>query len=254
MGARDLRDLAGRSALVTGASQGIGRGIAHVLARRGASVWVNSRTTNSVEGVVQEIRLSGGSVQPAVGSVLDMKWLRKQAADIVAASGSLDILVNNAVAPSRSGPFAESDPEEWELDLGVGLRGYMMATRAVLGPMLEQGSGGVINISSSAGKVGSPNLVAYSAAKGGVIAFTKALARELADTGVRVNSVAPGATNTPMQDRLSDEFKAYMRSTIPAGRYGEPEEVGEMVAFLASDAAAYVLGQTFSVDGGRTMQ
>lgn len=254
MSERDLRNLAGRSALVTGASQGIGRGIAHVLARRGASVWVNSRSAERVAAVVEEIRSVGGEAHPATGSVLDMEWLHGQVAEMVTAAGSLDILVNNAVAPSRSGPFAESDPDDWELDLGVGLRGYMMATRASLGFMIEQGSGSVINISSSAGKVGSPNLAAYSAAKGAVISFTKALARELAGTGVRVNSVAPGATNTPMQDRLSEEFKAYMRSTIPAGRYGEPEEIGEMVAFLASDAAAHMLGQIVSVDGGRTMQ
>jgi len=119
---------------------------------------------------------------------------------------------------------------------------------------LQENYGRIISISSSAGKIGSPNLAAYSAAKGAIIAFTKALARELAKTGVTVNSVAPGAVNTPMQDRLSDEFKAYMRSTIPMGRYAEPEEIGEAVAFLASDRAAYVTGQVWSVDGGRTMQ
>ena len=120
--------------------------------------------------------------------------------------------------------------------------------------LLQENYGRIISISSSAGKIGSPNLAAYSAAKGAIIAFTKALARELAKTGVTVNSVAPGAVNTPMQDRLSDEFKAYMRSTIPMGRYAEPEEIGEAVAFLASDRAAYVTGQVWSVDGGRTMQ
>ena len=119
--------------------------------------------------------------------------------------------------------------------------------------LLEQNYGRIISVSSSAGKVGSPNLAAYSAAKGAIIAFTKALARELAKTGVTVNSVAPGAVNTPMQDRLSEEFKAHMRSTIPLGRYAEPEEIGEMVAFLASDRASYITGQVYSVDGGRTM-
>ena len=158
------------------------------------------------------------------------------------------------MAPSVNIPFAQSSPEDWERDLGVGLRGYMLATRAVINHMLERNTGRIVHISSSAGKVGSPNLAAYSAAKGAIIAFTKALARETAGTGVRVNSVAPGAANTPMQDRLSDEFKAYMRSTIPLGRYAEPEELGEMVAFLASNAADYITGQVFSVDGGRTMQ
>ena len=151
----------------------------------------------------------------------------------------LHILVNNAVAPSVNVPFSQSKEEDWDQDLGVGLKGYLICTRAVINHLLQQNYGRIISISSSAGKIGSPNLAAYSAAKGAIIAFTKALARELAKTGVTVNSVAPGAVNTPMQDRLSDEFKAYMRSTIPLGRYAEPEEIGEAVAFLASDRAAY---------------
>jgi 2-hydroxycyclohexanecarboxyl-CoA dehydrogenase len=246
--------LAGRVALVTGAGQGIGRGIARVLAREGAVVWVNDLASDRAEAVAEEIVAAGGRAFAAGGSVLDGAWLEVQVAAIIAESGSLDVLVNCAVAPSVNVPFAESRPEDWEQDLGVGLRGYLMASRAVINHMLERDWGRIVNISSSAGKVGSPNLAAYSAAKGGIIAFTKALARETARTGVRVNSVAPGAVNTPMQDRLTDEFKAYMRSTIPLGRYGEPEEIGEMVAFLASDAADYITGQTFSVDGGRTMQ
>lgn len=246
--------LEGKVALVTGAGQGLGRGIAHVLAREGAVVWVNDLSPDKVGVVVSEIAAGGGRARPAAGSVLDGPWLERQVADIVAASGHLDILVNNAVAPSVNVPFARSTPDDWEQDLGVGLRGYLLVTRAVIGHMLERDRGRIISISSSAGKVGSPNLAVYSAAKGAIISFTKALARELAATGVRVNSVAPGAVNTPMQDRLTPEFKAHMISTIPLGRYSDPEEVGELVAFLASDAADYITGQTYSVDGGRTMQ
>lgn len=246
--------LEGKVALVTGAGQGIGFGIARVLAREGAEVWVNDLDDGRAAAAVDRLLAEGGRARPAVGSVLDYEWLLGLTAEIVERSDRLDILVNNAVAPSVNVPFAQSSPEDWEQDLGVGLRGYLLATRAVVNHMIERGAGRIIHISSSAGKVGSPNLAAYSAAKGAVIAFTKALARELAGTGIRVNSVAPGAANTPMQDRLSDEFKAYMRSTIPLGRYAEPEELGEMVAFLASDAADYVTGQVFSVDGGRTMQ
>ncbi len=241
-------------ALVTGAGQGIGRGIAQVLAREGAVVWVNDLSPERAAAVVNELLAGGGQARAAAGSVLDRAWLDEVVARIVAQDGHLDVLVNNAVAPSVNVPFAESAPEDWEQDLGVGLRGYMLVTRAVINHMLERDRGRIISISSSAGKVGSPGLVAYSAAKGAIIAFTKALAREMAGTGIRVNSVAPGAANTPMQDRLSDEFKAHMRSTIPLGRYAEPQELGEMVAFLASDASDYITGQTFSVDGGRTMQ
>jgi len=246
--------LSGKVALVTGAGQGIGRGIARVLAREGATVWVNDIQEERAKAVVAEIEAASGQARPAVGSVLDYEWLTGLVAEIVSRDGKLDVLVNDAVAPSVNAPFAETNPEDWEQDLGVGLRGYLLATRAVINHMIDRGSGRIIHISSSAGKVGSPNLAAYSAAKGAIIAFTKALARETAGQGVRVNSVAPGAANTPMQDRLSEEFKAYMRSTIPLGRYAEPEEIGEMVAFLASDAADYITGQTFSVDGGRTMQ
>lgn len=246
--------LENKVALVTGAGQGIGRGIAHVLAREGAIVWINDVNADQAARTVADIGEKGGQARAAVGSVLDLPWLTDLVNQIVQRDGKLDVLVNNAVAPSVNVPFAQSTPEDWEQDLGVGLRGYLMATRAVIGHMIERNYGRIILISSSAGKVGSPNLAVYSAAKGAIIAFTKALARETAASGIRVNSVAPGAANTPMQDRLSEEFKAYMRSTIPLGRYAEPEEIGEMVAFLASDAADYITGQVFSVDGGRTMQ
>ena len=246
--------LRGKVAIVTGAGQGVGQGIANVLAREGAKVVIADLNQDKAKAAAEFIKSKGGEATAYAVDVLNMPKVNSMVEATLKAYEGLHILVNNAVAPSINVPFAQSKEEDWDQDLGVGLKGYLICTRAVINHFLKQNYGRIISISSSAGKVGSPNLAAYSAAKGGIIAFTKALARELAKTGVTVNSVAPGAVNTPMQDRLSEEFKAHMRSTIPVGRYSEPEEIGETVAFLASDRTSYVTGQVWSVDGGRTMQ
>ena len=246
--------LQGKVAIVTGAGQGVGQGIANVLAREGAKTVVADLNGERAKIAVDLIKAKGGEAMAYAVDVLDINRVNAMVRATLEGFGGLHILVNNAVAPSVNVPFAQSREEDWDQDLGVGLKGYLICTRAVINHLLKQNQGRIISISSSAGKVGSPNLAAYSAAKGAIIAFTKALARELAQTGVTVNSVAPGAVNTPMQDRLSEEFKAHMRSTIPLGRYSEPEEIGETVAFLASDRTNYVTGQVWSVDGGRTMQ
>jgi 2-hydroxycyclohexanecarboxyl-CoA dehydrogenase len=246
--------LQGKVAIVTGAGQGVGQGIANVLAREGAKVVVADLNGERAKRAADLIKAKGGEAMAQTVDVLNMEKVTAMVGTTLKTYGGLHILVNNAVAPSVNVPFAQSKEEDWDQDLGVGLKGYMICTRAVINHFLQQNYGRIISISSSAGKMGSPNLATYSAAKGAIIAFTKALARELAKTGITVNSVAPGAVNTPMQARLSEEFRAYMRSTIPAGRYAEPEEIGETVAFLASDRASYITGQIYSVDGGRTMQ
>lgn len=241
-------------AIVTGAGQGIGQGIANVFAREGAKVVIASRNEEKAKATADLIKSKGGGAIAYAVDVMNVAQVNAMVEATLRSFKGLHILVNNAVAPSVNVPFAQSKEQDWDQDLGVGLKGYLICTRAVINHFLDQNYGRIISISSSAGKVGSPNLAAYSAAKGAIIGFTKALARELAKTGVTVNSVAPGAVNTPMQDRLSEEFKAHMRSTIPMGRYSDPEEIGETVAFLASDRTNYVTGQVWSVDGGRTMQ
>jgi NAD(P)-dependent dehydrogenase (short-subunit alcohol dehydrogenase family) len=246
--------LDGKVAIVTGAGQGIGQGIANVLAREGAKVVICDINIGRGNAAADLIKSRGGEAMAYQADVLKITEVDAMMQATLKTYGSLHILVNNAVAPSVNVPFVQSKEEDWKQDLGVGLKGYLICTRAVINHLLRQNYGRIISISSSAGKIGSPNLAVYSAAKGAIIAFTKALALELAKTGVTVNSVAPGAAKTPMQHRLSEEFKAYMLTTIPMGRYAEPEEIGEVVAFLASDRACYITGQTYSVDGGRTMQ
>ncbi len=246
--------LLGKVAIVTGSGQGVGQGIANILAREGAKVVLAAINVEKARKAAEIIKSKGGEALAYGVNVLVMAQVKAMVETTLQTFKGLHILVNNAVAPSVNVPFSQSKEEDWDQDLGVGLKGYLICTRAVINHFLNQNYGRIISISSSAGKVGSPRLAAYSAAKGAIIAFTKALARELAKTGVTVNSVAPGAVNTPMQDRLSEEFKAHMRSTIPMGRYADPEEIGETVAFLASDRANYVTGQVWSVDGGRTMQ
>jgi len=246
--------LQGKVAIVTGAGQGIGQGIANVLAREGAKVVLAVRTFDKGKVAADLIKSRGGEAIAYRVDVTNRAEVDVMVESTLKTNGGLHILVNNARTHSTAIPFSQSKEEEWEQALGVGLKGYLICTRAVINILLQQNYGRIIHISSSAGKVGTPNLAVYSAAKGAIIAFTRALAREVSKTGVTVNSVAPGAVNTPVQDRLSEEFKCYMRSTIPMGRYGEPEEIGESVAFLASDRASYITGQTISVDGGRTMQ
>jgi len=246
--------LAGKIAIVTGSSQGIGLGIARVLAREGARVVINSRSLDRARAAAGEINPGLERTMPFAADVTSLSEVEGMVRETIKKFGGLHILVNNAVAPSNNSPFWLTGPADWEAELGVGLKGYLTCTKAALSHMLEKNSGRIINISSSAGKVGSPNLAVYSAAKGAIISFTRALARELAKTGITVNSVAPGGVHSPMQERLSEEFRKYMLTTIPMNRLGYPEEVGEMAAFLASDRSSYITGQVFSVDGGRTMQ
>jgi glucose 1-dehydrogenase len=234
--------LQGKNALVTGSSKGIGRAIATRLARDGANVIVNYNSDpRGAEEAVQEIRAFGSSVQGLLTAS-------------AAALGSLDILVNNAGIETHA-PFWEVSEADFDRVLSVNLKGVFFATQAMVRQLQATGRPGrVINISSVHEEIPFPNFAAYCASKGGLKMLTRNLAVELGPLGITVNSIAPGAIETPINTALLND-EAKLRSLlrqIPLGRLGKPEDVAGLAAFLASDEAAYVTGSTYFVDGGLT--
>ncbi|WP_328752340.1 SDR family oxidoreductase [Streptomyces sp. NBC_00285] len=243
-------------ALVTGAGRGIGEAIADALAAAGASVAVCDVDAEAAGKVAAGLAERHGARVLAVGAdIRDGAAVRATVERVGAELGPVDVLVNNA-AVDVIGRFVDSDEETWDRIIAVNLRGTITMTRAVLDPMIERGGGRIVHIASDAGRVGSSGEVVYSATKGGVIAFGKALAREVARYGITVNSVCPGPTDTALLGQVAEYSQKMYDATvraIPLRRVARPTEIADMVAFLASDSAAYVTGQTLSVSGGLTM-
>ena len=243
-----LRD---RVAVITGASRGIGRAVALALAAEGANVVVNYASSSAAaQDVVAAITDAGGSAIALQADVSKLEQIDTLVKDTLEKFGRIDILVNNA-GITRDTLLLRMKPEDWQAVIDLNLTGVFLCTKAVSKVMLKQRSGRIINIASVAGQMGNPGQANYSAAKAGVIGFTKTVAKELAVRGITVNAVAPGFIVTDMtSDLKSEEILKY----IPLGRYGEPQEVAGMVRFLAADsAAAYITGQVFNVDGGMVM-
>jgi len=244
--------LAGKVVLVTGAARGIGAGIARAALAAGATVALSDVAETSVR---EAAAAHGMRALPLVMDVSDARSVRAAVAEAEARLGPIDVLVNNA-GIDVIGPFLESSEESWERLWAVNLRGTLLATRAVLHGMTTRERGRIVNIGSDAGRVGSSGEAVYSATKGGIIAFTKTLAREVARHGVTVNCVCPGPTDTALLAQVRDydeKLHASLARAIPLRRLGRPEDVAAAVVFLASDAAAYITGQTLSVSGGLTM-
>lgn len=238
-------------AIVTGASRGIGRATAIALAATGVKVVVNyAQSSGAAEAVVTEIEKNGGKAIALKADVSKTEEVDSLIEQTLKTFGRIDILVNNA-GITRDTLLLRMKLEDWQAVIDLNLTGVFLCTKAVSKVMLKQKSGRVINITSVAGLMGNPGQANYSAAKAGVIGFSKTVAKELAVRGITVNAIAPGFIATDMTNDLkADEILKY----IPLARYGQPEEVAGMIRFLATDpAAAYITGQVFNVDGGMVM-
>jgi 3-oxoacyl-[acyl-carrier protein] reductase len=245
------KQLEGKVAIVTGASRGIGKATALALAAQGAAVVVNyASSSGAADAVVAEIQGMGGQAIAAKADVSKEAEVEAMFATAIAEFGRVDVLVNNA-GITRDTLLLRMKLEDWQAVIDLNLTGVFLCTRAASKIMLKQKSGRIINITSVAGQMGNPGQANYSAAKAGVIGFTRTVARELASRGITVNAVAPGFIATDMTNDLKAEPILAM---IPLNRYGQPEDIAGMIEFLAATpAAGYITGQVFNVDGGMVM-
>ena len=239
----------GKIAIVTGASRGIGRGIALALAEAGATVVCAARDLAKLEAVVAEITAAGGKAQAHGVDVASRESIDALVSDTLAAHSRIDVLVNNA-GITRDNLLLRMKAAEWDDVIATNLTSVFAATQAVMKPMLKQRAGSIINIGSIVGITGNAGQANYAAAKAGVIGFSKSIAREVASRGIRVNVITPGFIDTDMTQAMPEAAKQAMLATVPLGRTGSPADIAALVVYLASDASAYVTGQTISVDGG----
>jgi NAD(P)-dependent dehydrogenase (short-subunit alcohol dehydrogenase family) len=245
-------DLSGRRIVVTGAGSGIGAATSKRLAEAGADVVVSDISIDAATACAETITAGGGRAVPVRLDVSDRGATEQFAAEL-AAIRAVDGLVNCA-ATWTSGSLVDTDPAAWQRDFQVTLIGTLLVTRALLPQLAAAGGATVVNVSSDAGRVGEPGLVAYSAAKAGIIGFTKALAREVGPQLVRVNCIAPGLTRTPAAAAVVESMtERSVARLYPLGRIGEPEDSAHLILFLSSDLSSWMTGQVVSVDGGYTM-
>ena len=246
----DSKELEGKVSLVTGASRGLGRAIALKLASLGSKVAMNYLSSDEEAGkVAQEIKSQGGEAMLLKANVADAQAVRAMTRQVVDHWGKIDILVNNA-GIVKDNLLPRMSDEAWDDVINTNLRGAYLCTKFALRSMMDQPWGRIVNISSLAGVVGNLGQANYSAAKGGLIAFTKSAAREMGSRDITVNAIAPGFITTEMTDKLPQETRETILARIPLGRFGKPDDVAELVAFLASEKAGYITAQVICIDGG----
>jgi len=260
----DLR-LKDRVALITGSGQGIGRTIALAFAAEGARIAVNDVNTKGIEETVSTVRAAGGSAMSAQCDITDLAAVHDMVRKVEAEYGRIDVLVNNAAVLISHGMFLETKPEDCDKEIKVVLYGTMNCTRAVLPGMVQRQFGKVINIVTDAARVGQERQCNYSAAKGGVISFTKSIAKEVGRNNINVNAISPGATNSPMRlemlrqlkenigEQKAAEREEKVKRAYALRRIGEPDDIANAVVFLSSEPARHITGQILSVNGGFAM-
>ncbi|MGC8475256.1 MAG: SDR family NAD(P)-dependent oxidoreductase [Acetobacteraceae bacterium] len=245
-------EMTDRSIIVTGGASGIGRATALLAAREGARVFVGDVNAEAGRAMAEAARADGLAVEFHALELTDPASITDFAAAVHRAAPRLDGLVN-AAGWDRIQPFMENTPEMWERVIAINLMGAVRLSRAVLMPMIEANRGKIVNVASDAGRVGSMGETVYAAAKGGVIAFTKSLAREMARYRINVNCVCPGPTDTPLFQVQPEKMQAALIRAIPFRRVAAPEEIGQAILFFLGGRSDYITGQVLSVSGGLTM-
>lgn len=245
--------LEGKTAVITGSARGLGKEIAQKMASLGANIVLNDiKTSDELDKTAEELKNAGYKVIVTRGDVRSQEDVKAMISAAVQAFGSVDILVNNA-GITKDKPMAMMSEEDWDAVLDINLKGAFLCTKFAAKQMMKQRYGRIINLASVAGRYGNQGQANYSASKAGLIGLTKTTAKEFASRGITCNAVAPGIIESKMTDVLPEEVRKKYLENIPLGRFGKPEDVAGVVAFLASDYASYVTAQVIDIDGGLVM-